>query len=235
MAIELNITERTKTGGRSAKQLRRTGMVPAIFYGKGLEKNFPVTLDRRVLEKSLKTELGHNALFKAEGDSSSLKGRLLMIKDLSMDPLTRKILHADLLEVRENEPVRVTVPVSLEGRPVGFLKEGVLEQIRREITIECVPSKIPPRISIDVSPLDIGDSIHIQDVKLEEGQRAIYHVNYTIATMVSAAAEEAKSGAPEAAAGAAPAAAGAPAAGAAKGAAPAKAAAPAKGKEGGKK
>src|SRR5262249_48425608 len=143
---------------------------------------------------------------------------------------SREMLHADFIDVRENEQVKVNVPLVLTGRPVGVTEGGILSQSRRELEVYALPAAIPQQIEADVSAMKIAQSLHINDVKLPQGVRVKSHVNFTIAVVSVPEKEEVVApvaaapvpGAPEApgAPGAAPAAGDAKAAGA-PGAAPA--------------
>jgi len=162
----------------------------------------------------------------------------VLLKDYQQDPVSREMLHADFIDVRENEQIKVNVPLVLTGKPVGVTEGGILSQNRREIEVYAMPAAIPEKIEADVSHLKIAQSLHINEVKLPEGVRVKSHVNYTIAVVSVPEKEEV---APVAAVAATPVA-GAPAAGA-PGAAPAAgdakapegkgAAAPAAGKDAG--
>jgi large subunit ribosomal protein L25 len=112
-----------------------------------------------------------------------------MLKDIQIDPLQRKTLHTDFYEVTMDEMVIVEVPVHLMGKPEGTKMGGILEQVRRVIQIQCFPGDIPKSIDIDVSPLKIGDSIHVQDIKVEKA-KIISDTNFTIATVVPPVVEE---------------------------------------------
>jgi large subunit ribosomal protein L25 len=114
-----------------------------------------------------------------------------MVKDVQVDPLQRKLLHTDFYEVAMDEMVTVDVPIHLVGKPEGTKMGGILEQIRRVIQIECLPGDIPKRIEVDVSPLKIGDSIHVQEIQMEKG-KILSDPNLTIATVLPPVVEEKK-------------------------------------------
>jgi len=136
-----------------------------------------------------------------KGDQSDRK--VVMVKDLQIDPLQRTALHTDFYEVTMDEMVTVEVPIHLVGKAEGTKVGGILEQIRRTIQIQCLPGDIPKAIDVDVSPLKIGDSIHVQGLEVEKA-RIIFETNFTIATVVPPVVEEkvVEAAAPEAAEGA---------------------------------
>lgn len=210
---------REGAGKGPARRLRAEGLVPAVVYGKHVEKPAQVAVNPKALKAAIATPHKYNTLLTLKLDGQGDKQVLL--KEYQQDPVTREVLHVDFIEVKETEAVKVKVPVVLTGKPVGVVDGGLLSQARRELELWALPKAIPEKIEVDVSPMKINDVLHVRDLKLPEGVTVKTQVNYTIA-VVSAPERE------EAAAPAAAAAAAAPAAGAA---APAAAAAPAKKEE----
>jgi len=194
---------REGVGKEKAKKLRAKGLIPAIFYGPR-SQTISLVIESKELSKALQTEAGENVLIDLDirkGDQSDRK--VVMLKDIQIDPLQRITLHTDFYEVTMDEMVTVEIPVHLIGKPEGTKMGGILEQVRRVIQIQCFPGDIPKSIDIDVSPLKIGDSIHVQDIKVEKA-KIISETNFTIATVVPPVVEEkvVEAVAPEAAEGA---------------------------------
>ena len=194
---------REGVGKEKAKKLRAKGMIPAVFYGPR-SQTLPLVIDSKELAIALQTEAGENVLIDLDirkGDQSDRK--VVMMKDIQIDPLQRVTLHTDFYEVTMDEMVIVEIPVHLVGKPEGTKMGGILDQIRRVIQIQCFPGDIPKSIDIDVSPLKIGDSIHVQDIQVEKA-KIISDTNFTIATVVPPVVEEkvVEAVAPEAAEGA---------------------------------
>jgi large subunit ribosomal protein L25 len=190
-------------GKGRARKLRAKGLIPAIFYGPR-SKSIPLVIDPKELVIALQTEAGDNVVIDLDirkGDQSDRK--VVMVKDLQIDPLQRTALHTDFYEVTMDEMVTVEVPVHLVGKAEGTKVGGILEQIRRTIQIQCLPGDIPKAIDVDVSPLKIGDSIHVQDLKVEKA-KILFETNFTIATVVPPVVEEkvVEAAAPEVAEGA---------------------------------
>ena len=180
---------REGVGKEKAKKLRTKGLIPAIFYGPR-SQTIPLVIDSKELAKVLQTEAGENVLIDLDirkGNQSDRK--VVMVKDIQIDPLQRITLHTDFFEVTMDEMVIVEVPVHLVGKPEGTKMGGILDQIRRVIQIQCFPGDIPKSIDIDVSPLKIGDSIHVQDIIVEK-VKILSDTNYTIATVVPPVVEE---------------------------------------------
>jgi len=190
---------REGVGKEKAKKLRLKGLIPAIFYGPRAQ-TIPLVIDSKELAKALQTEAGENVLIDLDirkGPQSDRK--VVMLKDIQVDPLQRVTLHTDFYEVTMDEMVTVEVPVHLVGKPEGTKVGGILEQVRRVIQVQCLPGDIPKSIDIDVSALNIGDSIHVQEINVEKA-KIISDTNFTIATVVPPVVEEkvAEAVAPEA-------------------------------------
>jgi len=194
---------REGVGKEKAKKLRTKGLIPAIFYGPR-SQTIPLVIDYKELTKVLQTEAGENVLIDLDIRKGAQSDRkVVMVKDIQIDPLQRIALHTDFYEVAMDEMVTVEVPVHLIGKPEGTKMGGILDQVRRMIQIQCLPGDIPKSIDIDVSALKIGDSIHIQDIQVEKA-KIISETNFTIATVVPPVVEEkvVEAVAPEAAEGA---------------------------------
>lgn len=182
---------REGTGKGMARKLRAKGLIPAIFYGAHTQ-TIPLTVDPKELSRSLKTEAGGNVLIDLEirkGDQSERK--VVMVKELQFDPLQKRSLHTDFYEVAMDVFVTVEIPIHLVGKPEGTKMGGILDQIRRVIEVQCLPGDIPKGIDIDVSSLNIGDSIHVKDIQVEKA-KILSEANFTIATVVPPVAEEKK-------------------------------------------
>ncbi|AEI68548.1 50S ribosomal protein L25/general stress protein Ctc [Corallococcus macrosporus] len=195
----LEAKPREGSGKGVARRLRAQGLIPAVVYGKHLEKPVHLSVDPKAVRQAINTPHKFNTLIniKVEGGD-----RQVLLKDYQMEPVTRAILHADFLDVRPNEQVKVNVPLVLTGRAQGVADGGLLTQARREIEVWSLPASIPERIEVDVTPMKITEVLHINDVKLPEGVSVKTNVNYTLAVI---SAPEAAEASPAAAAAAAPA------------------------------
>ena len=182
---------REGVGKGKARKLRAKGLIPAIFYSPQ-SQSIPLVIDSKEFVKTLQTEAGENVLIDLnirKGDQADRK--VVMVKDIQVDPLKRTTLHTDFYEVAMDEVVTVEVPIHLVGKPEGTKVGGILEQIRRVIQIQCLPGDIPKSIDVEVSSLKIGDSIHVQDIQIEKA-KILSETNFTIATVVPPAVEEKK-------------------------------------------
>jgi large subunit ribosomal protein L25 len=246
---KLNVEFRGNKGKSEARRLRAAGKIPAICYGQGKEP-LPLSLEGVELLKSLdpikktNTVLTLTVANAPEGHDGTLT---VMLRDYQKDALRGHVTHADFIRVDLDKPVHATVPVILIGKSEGVKLGGIMHQVIRILPISCTPDKIPAKLEVDVSALGMNEAIHVRDVKLGEGIKALTDGGSTICACTAPKAEKeaapvAAEGAAAEGAAAAPGAEGAAAAPAAAGAAGAKpaaggdkgAAAPAK-KEGGKK
>ncbi|MFB0506456.1 MAG: 50S ribosomal protein L25 [Thermodesulfobacteriota bacterium] len=178
---------RTTLGKEASRKLRQKGLVPAICYGPRTDP-VPLTLDSKELMKAI--HMGENVLIDLMiEDGKKAAEKVVVVRDLQTDPIKDQCIHADLFEVVMDEEISVEVPIVLVGKPEGVKMGGVLEQITREITMECLPTDIPQSIEVDVSHLDIGDTIHIGDIGLEKG-KFLVDPSTTLATVVPPTVEK---------------------------------------------
>jgi large subunit ribosomal protein L25 len=191
---------RTPSGKGGARTLRQTGNIPAIFYGPETEP-IPIQVAKSSLEKTLKKQTSENILYQLTikgNDQETVK--TVMLKELQKNPIDREILHLDFYEVSLFKEIDVTVGLKIVGKATGVEKGGILQEISRDLEIRCLPTNIPNYIEVDVSALDIGDSIHVGDIQLPEGIRILSEAHLTLVTVVppleeKPAAEEPAAGA----------------------------------------
>ncbi len=183
--IPFEVEYRDKTGKSYAKKLRKSGKIPGVLYGPGMDGAIPVSVDLKAFGKLMK-EAGEGAFLldlKLKKNGST-EDHVALIKEVQKDIITRQPIHVDFQRVDLSREVTVEVEVVLVGTPKGVERGGILEQERDELEIVCLPMDIPDAIRIDVSHLDIGDSIHVNDIKFEKG-RIVADTNFTIATVVA--------------------------------------------------
>jgi len=164
MDVELLVRLRSKGGKGAVRALRRENRVPAVLFG---PKTDPVclSLSAKRLEKLLK-DMGEESkllrlVFEDDGDRQT---RQVLIREVQVHPVRRRFFHVDFYEVPLDHAIVVDVPVELQGESVGVKKGGVLNLIRRVISVRCLPGDIPEKVQVDVSDLDIGDTIHVGDL-----------------------------------------------------------------------
>jgi len=231
---KLTVSLRDKTGHKgAARQLRATGKVPGVCYGAspdGKIEPLSIVVDVKALRAALDPVRKHNTVINLTIEGGAKAQTLhALVKDYQLDPIRRDITHVDLIAVDPNKEVVSTVPLEFNGKPKGAIDGGQIRIVLRNLEVRAKPSDIPVKLPVDVSPLEIGDVIHVSSIGLPAGVTAV--TGRDLAVVTCAAPEEEKVAV--VAEGAAPAegAAAAPAAGAAAapaaGAKDAKAAAPA--------
>ena len=200
-ALTLPAETRERAGKGASRALRREGRVPAVVYG-GKEEPLTVHIEEKELVRQL--NFGHffNSIVMVEVGGKQVR---TLPKDVAMHPVTSRPLHADFLRLAKDAKVEVAVPVSFinEDDSPGLKKGGVLNMVRHELELICDADKIPAEIQIDVTGLEVGDSVHISHVTLPEGsESAITDRDFTIATIVAPSALKAEEGEAEAVEGA---------------------------------
>jgi large subunit ribosomal protein L25 len=195
--IELKANLRSATGNGPARVLRRDGKIPAILYG---PKTDPILLhvDTHGLELALKKGKIGQSLFNLTVENGNSFSKTVMIRELQAQPATHAFLHADFYEIDMDRKTTVNIPVVLTGKAKGVELGGVLQVVCRELTVLCLPSNIPDAIRIDISDLDIGDSLHARDIHLGEGIEIDSDVNFTVVTVLSPKLETDEKGGKEA-------------------------------------
>jgi large subunit ribosomal protein L25 len=170
--VTLEVTRREATGKEVAKKLRRDGKVPAVVYG-GHRESVAITVDRKTLSELIKkSEHGMRSVFLLKMAGSDQQ-RHAMIKELTIDPISRKMKHIDFVRVIMDELVKVTIPVHVIGTALGVKEGGLLDFQVRELHVECLPNAIPDSIDVDVSSLTGHEYLRIKDLKLPEGVRVM--------------------------------------------------------------
>lgn len=174
---------RKDKGKGAARRLRKNNQIPAIFYG---PKTEPIMLavDYPELNRVLKLGSRENILLDLQIQSEQgTDTRKVMLKELLIDPVNDFCLHADFHEISMDKKITVDIPIRLINTPAGVSQGGILQHIRRELTVSCLPDKLVDVIDLDVSGMGIGDSIHIRDIELPEGIKSMDEDNLTVAVV----------------------------------------------------
>jgi large subunit ribosomal protein L25 len=176
---------REHKGKGAAKMLRKNNQVPAIFYGPKTEP-FMLAVDYSELESILRQGTGENVILDLQIQSNQgIQSRTAMIKDIQIDPIKDTYLHTDFYEISMDQEITVGIPIHLINTPMGASKGGVLQHVQREVMITCLPDKLMDFLEIDVSGLDIGDSLRISDIELPEGVTLVAEHDTTIAVVAA--------------------------------------------------
>jgi len=188
----LNAQIRGKRGKGIARQLRMNKEIPAVFYGPAT-KPVMLTVKRPELEVILKRASGENVIFDLRvHDGATTHSKTAMLKELQVHPIKDVYLHADFYEISLDKEITVDIPIHLVNTPIGVASGGVLEQIKRELSVTCLPGKLIDALEVDVSQLDLGGSLHVSDIILPEGIVTSEERELTIAVMATPRAEKAK-------------------------------------------
>ncbi|MBN2062564.1 MAG: 50S ribosomal protein L25 [Deltaproteobacteria bacterium] len=188
---ELSAQIREKTGKEAAKKIRKSNRVPSVFYGPETDP-IKLTVDNSQLKKILKKTAGDNIILGLQIESEQgIDSRLVMLKELQSDPIKDRFLHVDFMEVSLDKEITLDIPVRLVNTPRGVSDNGgILQHVRREIAISCLPNKLVDFIEVDVAGLDIGETLHIEDIKFPEGMKSVQEGNLTVATVMAPTVKE---------------------------------------------
>jgi len=206
MEALLDATVRTTIGKNEARRTRREGKVPAVVYGASTEGGsrdaVSISVEPKALLKILHSEAGANTLISLKLDGQDTK---VLVKDFQLDPISHHLLHADFFRVAMDRAIEVTVPVLIKGEPKGAkLQGGLLEFIRREVVIECLPADIPEHIDIDVTDLMVGQGVRVRDVLTNPKWTAVTEPDTMLLHVILAKAEESAAAADGTASGSEP-------------------------------
>lgn len=177
----MKVKERKEFGTRKVNHLRKEGWIPGIIYGHG-EKSKPIMIKEEEL-----TDVLHNMHSEATLLDLDYEGKKLQVlmRDISRNPLTEKLLHVDFQHIHENEEINVHVILEYQGKPKGVEEGGILNIEHRDLIARCLPKDIPEKITVDVSSLEIGQSIHIKDLDIPEGVKVEEDPSATIVNILS--------------------------------------------------
>jgi len=211
MEAVLQAKKRDTIGKNEARRTRREGHVPAVLYGgdsSGGRQATSIAVDPKALLKILHSESGANTLISLKLDGAG--DTRVLVKEYQLDPITHHLLHADFYRVAMDKVLQVTIPIVLKGESKGVKQQGgILEFVRREIEIECLPADIPENVEIDVSELVLHEGIRLRDVATNPKWTAVTELDTLLVHVIAPKAEETPAPA-DAAAAAAPAAAAEP-------------------------
>jgi len=167
---EIEVAPRDQLGKGPSRRLRATGRIPGVLYGHK-EESVNFSVDPHLFFKTLRsTGMGKNTIFKVKGLG---REATCLIKEMQQDPLRWDLIHLDLLEVRETDSVTVDIPVNVHGRAAGVVTGGELQRAKRSLRVKCSPFEIPKSVELDVTPMQLGDTIRVGDIELPEGVKPV--------------------------------------------------------------
>jgi large subunit ribosomal protein L25 len=163
--VKLVVQNRAVLGSAESRRLRRQGLIPGVLYGR--EDPVAVSIRERDLRAALTTRGGLNAVLDVVVDGGAAHSSVL--KEYQQDKIRGHITHVDLQEVRLDQPIHATVPITLHGEAAGVKEGGVLTQVTSEVTVEALPMEVPEHLEADISEMQIGDTLRLSAVKLPDG------------------------------------------------------------------
>jgi large subunit ribosomal protein L25 len=192
MDATLEAVKRSDRGKNEARRLRATGSLPAVVYGARKDgaapEGVPVSVDPKTLMRILHSDSGVNTLIKLKVDGTETS---VLVKEYQLDPVTHKLLHADFYQLAMDKVLTLTVPVQVTGEARGVkLQGGLLDFVTREILVECLPTDIPENIAIDVTELDLHQSIRVRDLPPNPKWKAVSDGDTMLVHIVMPKAEE---------------------------------------------
>ena len=187
--LEIQAAARNKQHKRDARRLLRSGQIPGVLYGPKT-RAIALALDQREFSTRV-AGLEGSHLVRLKSDAADLADKVALVKDMQYHPISGNVIHADLYEVDLTAKITVRVPLRFTGKAAGVVRGGILQPIVREIEVECLPLDIPEFFNVDVTNLDIGDSVHIEQLGMPEGVSAVSEPDQALVTVVPPTVEEA--------------------------------------------
>lgn len=191
--VILEVVKRESAGKESSAALRREGFIPAVVYGEG-KAALAVQVPARSLSHALRTKAGENVLItlRLTDDGKELPEKTVLIEELQRHPVSHQIIHVDFHHVSLTKQIKVTVPLAFHGEAIGVKQEGgVLEHLRWDLEVECLPTQIPAQVAVDVSSLAVGKALHVKEIVLPEGVRLITDPELSVVSCIIPKVEEA--------------------------------------------
>jgi|YNPBryunderm2012_1023409.scaffolds.fasta_scaffold18971_2 large subunit ribosomal protein L25 len=182
--VALSAQKRENVGKEISKKLRKQWKIPAIIYGPGIDP-LPIAVNFNEFEKAHNRYKGETVLYLLEVANGETQKYQCILKEFQRDPVTDRFIHLDFYAISSENVLEIEVPIEFVGRPVGLTKGGILEVFLHELTVECLPNAIPDKVVIDISHLDLGDSLHVRDIKVSEGVKIKDRPEETVCTVVA--------------------------------------------------
>lgn len=184
---KLNVKSREATGRGSSRRLRQAGAIPAVVYSRS--GSFPLQVAQKEFIKLWKSLGGAAALVEIVDETG--KNRLTLIRDAQRDPIHDHFLHVDFNEVVEDQEMTASVRVHVLGEPNGVKNfGGILQAPVHELRVRCLPRNLPRYLEVDVTHMNVGDSLHVRELKLQEGLKVVDDPSVVVAAVVAPAKEE---------------------------------------------
>jgi len=189
-ALTVEAEPREDFGKNAARRTRRSGRIPGVVYGGG-GPVIPVTVDPEGIHEVLHSESGHNAIFTLQ-----VRGKAparAMVRDWQLEPVKGRLLHVDFVRIALDTRLKLKVAIHVTGEPQGVkVQGGIFEFVLREVEVECLPDDIPEAITVDVTPLSLGQSLRVSDLAISPKVKVLTEPTRVVAHVVALKAEEEK-------------------------------------------
>ena len=182
------VAKRDRVGKSASRTLRKNGLIPATIYGLN-EPAVSIAISPKIVARVLASETGSNSMLHLQREGTEIK-RHVIIKDVQRDAVTGRLVHLDFIRVDPTHKVRVHVPIVLKGTPLGVKEGGLLDFVHRSIEVECLPGFIPGHIDVNVDNLAVGDSIRLDQIKLDAHVTLLGDAHNVVCSVHGKAAEE---------------------------------------------
>jgi len=197
---EINAEKRDLKGKNNCRRIRNEGFIPAVLYSHG--ESEAIKISEKEFSKLFKGHISESVIFNLHIGGDQSAELMAFVKDYDRHPVTGKVLHLDLFKVTRGEKIQTHVPVELTGSPVGLKAGGILKQGEREILVQCMPRHLPEKIEVDIAELNIGDILHVRDIRHSEEIEILTNENNLIVSVdrprtESASAEQTEEAAAE--------------------------------------
>lgn len=181
-AKSLTVEHRTERGKNASRKLRRDGFIPGILYSHG--ESEAIQIPRKDFYKLFKGRISESVIFDIHtGEKKDQSEKMAYVKDYHVDPLSGELMHVDLFKVTKDEKIHTHVQIEFIGTAKGIKQGGILEVDLRELEVECLPMDLPEKIQIDVTNLEVGDSVHVKDVVLGDKVKITTNPEASIASV----------------------------------------------------
>ena len=164
----LKVLTRAKQGKGAARQIRRAGDIPGVLYGGGSDP-VSVKVNARDLDNLLRSDQGEHALIELQVEDKPELNGPAMVKAVQYHPVHGQVIHTDLLRIDLSKKIQIMVPITLVGQSKGVIEGGVIDHQSRELEVVCLPLEVPDAFEVDITELDIGDNLHVTDIRVPDG------------------------------------------------------------------
>ncbi len=182
--FEFSVEVKEGVGKGAARKARAAGRTPGVVYGPEFAPR-PVTFREQDLVRALNTPAQRNVFLRLKSADPDLDGIRVIVKDLQVDPVKRRFIHADFYKLDPNRTMHATLPIHVQGTAIGVKLGGILQIVRREVRVACKPDDLPDAIVVDVTELKPGESVHVGDLEPPEGVRILTSPELAVCVVVA--------------------------------------------------